>query len=53
VTYECTPDADGSTHYSCQATSSPNPGNGNNGNGNGNGASLLSLALDPQRRQYA
>jgi hypothetical protein len=51
VTYECTPDADGSTHYSCQATSSPNPGNGN-GN-NGNGASLLSLALDPQRRQYA
>jgi hypothetical protein len=55
VMYECTPDSDGSTHYSCQATSSPNPGNGNgnNGNGNGNGASLLSLALDPQRRQYA
>jgi hypothetical protein len=49
VTYECTPDGDGSTHYTCRATSSPDPGNGSGGGG----SSLLSLALDPQRRQYA
>jgi outer membrane murein-binding lipoprotein Lpp len=45
VTYECTPD-DGSTHYTCRTTSSPEPGNGN-------GGSPQAAGLDPQRRVYA
>lgn len=46
ATYECTPDSDGSTRYTCRNTS------GGDGSG-GSGSSLLGMALDPQRRQYA
>ena len=49
VAYECTPDADGSTHYTCRATSTPEPGNGNSGGG----SSPQAAGLDPQRRVYA
>ena len=49
TTYECTPDADGSTHYTCRATSTPEPGNGNSGGG----SSPQAAGLDPQRRVYA
>lgn len=45
VTYECTPDGDGSTHYTCRSNqSAPEPSNPGNG--------PLNLGLDPQRRQY-
>lgn len=45
VTYECTPDSGGSTHYTCRSNqpapepSDPSPG-------------PMNLGLDPQRRQY-
>ncbi|MEU1787135.1 collagen-like protein [Streptomyces sparsogenes] len=45
VTYECTPDGDGSTHYTCQPNQ-PAPEPSDPGNG------PLALGLDPQRRQY-
>lgn len=44
VTYECTPDSEGSTHYNCRNT-----------NGGGSDDDLpgpLGVALDPHRRQY-
>jgi hypothetical protein len=43
ATYECTPDGDGSTHYTCRNTS---------GGDDDGGLGLLSAGLDPQRRQY-
>jgi hypothetical protein len=44
TTYECVPDADGSTHYTCEAASGP---------GDPTDPGLLSLgALDPARRTY-
>ena len=45
ATYECTPDSEGSTHYTCRNT---------NGGGNGDGdlPGPLAVALDPHRRQY-
>lgn len=45
TTYECTPDGDGSTHYTCRSTSQPTPQKKQ-------GDGLLSLGLDPTRRQY-
>jgi hypothetical protein len=45
VTYECSPDSDGSTHYSCRNTS----GGGDSG---GSLSVPLAAGLDPQRRQY-
>ena len=45
VTYECTPDSDGSTHYTCRSNQ-PNPEPSEPGTG------ALNLGLDPQRRQY-
>ena len=50
TTYECTPDSDGSTHYTCRDTSG-----GGSGGGGLLGLSLLGLGgigLDPARRQY-
>lgn len=47
ATYECTPDADGSTRYTCRDTS------GGDSNSGGSSGGLLGLALDPHRRQYA
>lgn len=38
TTYECTPDGDGSTHYTCRATTTPEP------NPNSQGRSLLGLS---------
>jgi hypothetical protein len=46
ATYECTPDADGSTHYTCRDTS----GGGGDG-GNGGLPAPLAAGLEP-RRQY-
>lgn len=46
--YECTQDGDGSTHYTCRATSTPEPEEPGN-----SGSSPQSLALDPRRVQYA
>jgi type II secretory pathway pseudopilin PulG len=46
ATYECTPDGDGSTHYTCRSTGQPTPEKQKQGGG------LLSLGLDPTRRQY-
>jgi hypothetical protein len=43
VTYECTPDGDGSTRYTCRNTG---------GGGDGGILSPLALGLDPNRRQY-
>lgn len=51
VTYDCTPDSDGSTHYTCRDTSG-----GGSGGGGLLGLSLLGIGgigLDPSRRQYA
>lgn len=45
VTYECTPDGDGSTHYTCRSNQ-PAPEPSDPGKG------PLTLGLDPQRRQY-
>lgn len=45
--YECTQDGDGSTHYTCRATSTPEPGNGNGGS-----PSPQAAGLDPLRRLY-
>ena len=48
--YECTPDSDGSTHYTCRDTSG-----GGSGGGGLLGLSLLGIGgigLDPARRQY-
>lgn len=47
LTYTCTPNADGSTHYTC-AADGPLPDD-NPGNGQG----PLAAALDPHRRQYS
>jgi hypothetical protein len=44
TTYECTPDADGSTHYTCRDTSG--------GGGGGGPLSPLAAGLEPSRRQY-
>ncbi|MFD5384229.1 collagen-like protein [Streptomyces sp. NPDC127074] len=45
VTYECTPDGDGSTHYTCRSNQpAPEPEPSQKGS--------LTLGLDPQRRQY-
>lgn len=44
ATYECTPDSDGSSHYTCRNTS---------GGGDGEGLpGPLAAGLDPQRREY-
>jgi hypothetical protein len=48
--YECTADADGSTHYTCRATSTPAP---SDDPGKGQGAALLALWGVAQRRQFA
>jgi hypothetical protein len=40
TTYECTPDSDGSTHYTCRDTS---------GGGSSTGG-LLGMSLEPRRR---
>ncbi|WP_220137798.1 collagen-like protein [Streptomyces himalayensis] len=45
ATYECTPDGDGSTHYTCSQTSG-------GGDDDGGLPGLLSAGLDPTRRQY-
>lgn len=45
VTYTCSPDAAGSTHYTCQPASEPEPSPQR-------GGGLLSAGLDPFRRQY-
>lgn len=50
TTYECTPDSDGSTHYTCRDTSG-----GGSGGGGLLGLGLLGIGgigLDPSRRQY-
>jgi hypothetical protein len=44
VTYECTPDGDGSTHYTCRQTGGEEPGP--------DVPEPLAAGLDPQRRQY-
>jgi hypothetical protein len=44
VTYECTPDADGSTHYTCRDTSG---GSGDNGGGL---PAPLAAGIEPRRR---
>ena len=45
TTYECTPDSDGSTHYTCRDT--------NGGGDSGGGVPVpLAAGLDPSRRQY-
>lgn len=46
TSYECTPDGDGSTHYTCRNTS------GGGGNGGDDSPIQLSAGLDPTRRQY-
>ena len=46
VTYECTPDGDGSTHYTCRATSTPEPGNEPQGRG------LLGAAMLTMTARY-
>jgi hypothetical protein len=54
TTYECTPDSDGSSHYSCRDTSGGDSGSG--GSGGLLGLGLLGIGgigLDPSRRQYA
>ncbi|MGW1160345.1 collagen-like protein [Streptomyces sp. NPDC002519] len=48
--YDCTPDSDGSGHYTCRNTSDGNGGGG--GAGGLLGLSLLGVGLDPRRRQY-
>jgi hypothetical protein len=51
TTYECKPDAEGSTHYTCTPTSEPEPEPEPPPDDGGNG--LLNLgALDPARRTY-
>lgn len=47
VTYECTPDGDGSTHYTCRPTSGPDPSPSQ-----GDGPGPQAAGLDPHRRQY-
>jgi outer membrane murein-binding lipoprotein Lpp len=51
VTYECTPDSDGSTHYTCRETSG---GSSTGGGGAGGllGLGLVGFGLDPNRRLY-
>jgi hypothetical protein len=44
ATYECTPDGDGSTHYTCRNT---------NGDEEPDLPGPLAAGVDPQRRQYA
>ncbi|WP_306186988.1 collagen-like protein [Streptomyces sp. MK5] len=46
TTYECTPDSDGSTHYTCRDTS------GGEDHGGGGLPVPLAAGLDPTRRQY-
>lgn len=48
VTYECTPDGDGSTHYTCRATSTPEPSNEPQGQGRG----LLGIAAFAMTARY-
>jgi hypothetical protein len=46
TTYECSPDSDGSTHYTCRNTG------GDSGDSGGGLSVPLAAGLDPQRRQY-
>lgn len=48
VTYNCTPDGDGSTHYTCQAASTPSPTSSSQGQGRG----LLGLAALTMTARY-
>lgn len=48
VTYNCTPDSDGSTHYTCQAASAPSPTSSSQGQGRG----LLGLAALTMTARY-
>lgn len=44
VTYDCTPDSDDSTHYTCRATSTPEPSSGSQGRGLLGMAALIATA---------
>lgn len=48
VTYDCTPDSDDSTHYTCRATSTPEPSSSPQGQGRG----LLGMAALTMTARY-
>ncbi|MFE2969931.1 hypothetical protein ACFXKC_40940 [Streptomyces sp. NPDC059340] len=43
MTYECTPDSTGSTHYTCRSNGSPQPGGSDT-------PTPLAAGLDPRRK---